>query len=64
MLQARLTLEAVQASLIRIAEQVGYNSEAAFSAAFKRHFGRSPGAYRRRRQARMDGAAAEWRRSS
>ena len=48
MLQARLTLEAGEASLIEIAEHAGYNSEAAFSTAFKRHFGRSPCAYRRR----------------
>lgn len=34
-------------SLLAIAEQVGYQSEAAFSTAFKRHFGVRPGEYRR-----------------
>ena len=36
-----------QASLAEIAEQVGYDSEAAFSKAFKRAIGSAPGAYRR-----------------
>ena len=49
MLRARLALESGKASLAEIAEDSGYNSEAAFSTAFKRHFGRSPGAYRRQR---------------
>jgi AraC family transcriptional regulator, alkane utilization regulator len=35
------------ASLAEIAEQVGYDSEAAFSKAFKRAIGSAPGAYRR-----------------
>ena len=35
------------ATITQIAEQVGYDSEAAFSRAFKRHVGISPGAYRR-----------------
>ena len=56
MLQARLALEEGQASLIEIAEQAGYHSEAAFSTAFKRHFRRSPGVFRRR--ARIDGETA------
>lgn len=34
-----------------IAEQVGYQSEAAFNRVFKRHFGTGPGAYRRDVQA-------------
>ncbi len=34
-------------SLVRIAEQVGYESEAAFSRAFKRGYGAPPGAWRR-----------------
>jgi AraC family transcriptional regulator, alkane utilization regulator len=37
-----------QLSLTRIAEQVGYESEAAFSRAFKREYGAAPGAWRRR----------------
>jgi AraC-like DNA-binding protein len=38
-------------SLIQMAERVGYESEAAFSKAFKRHFGVAPGAYRRHARA-------------
>lgn len=40
-------LRAGRTSLSRIAEAVGYGSEAAFSAAFRRHTGTSPGLYRR-----------------
>ena len=36
-----------QLSLARIAEQVGYESEAAFSRAFKRQYGKAPGTWRR-----------------
>jgi AraC-like DNA-binding protein len=39
--------EGAQASLARVAEAVGYETEAAFSKAFKRFVGESPGAYRR-----------------
>ncbi|MDW5442731.1 helix-turn-helix transcriptional regulator [Polaromonas sp. SM01] len=35
-------------SLTRIAEQVGYESEAAFSRAFRRTYGMPPGAWRRK----------------
>ena len=35
------------APLIRIAEQVGYESEAAFSRAFKKKFGAAPATWRR-----------------
>lgn len=35
-------------SLTRITEQIGYESEAAFSRAFKRAYGEPPGAWRRR----------------
>ena len=37
-----------QLTVSAIAERVGYESEAAFSKAFKRRFGASPGVYRRR----------------
>lgn len=37
-------------SLMMIAEAVGYQSEAAFSTAFKRHFGIRPGEYRQKHQ--------------
>jgi AraC-like DNA-binding protein len=40
------------AKLIEIALDVGYESEAAFSRAFKRTVGESPGAWRRARQLR------------
>jgi len=36
-----------QASIAQVAESVGYDSEAAFSKAFKRALGTAPGAYRR-----------------
>ena len=35
--------------LAQLAERLGYGSEAAFSRAFKRHFGESPGGHRRRK---------------
>jgi AraC-like DNA-binding protein len=41
-------LRASDASLAWIAGEVGYESEFAFSRAFKRHFGEPPGAFRRR----------------
>jgi AraC-like DNA-binding protein len=36
------------ATLTELAERAGYESEAAFSKAFKRRHGIAPGAYRRR----------------
>jgi AraC family transcriptional regulator, alkane utilization regulator len=33
---------------VRIAEEVGYESEAAFNRAFKRHFGVPPAAWRKK----------------
>ena len=36
-----------RATLARVAAEVGYGSEAALSAAFKRHTGFAPGAYAR-----------------
>jgi AraC-like DNA-binding protein len=47
---ARLLAEG-DASLAFIAAQIGYESEFAFSRAFKRHMGEAPGVYRRRRHA-------------
>jgi AraC family transcriptional regulator, alkane utilization regulator len=44
-------------SLTRIAEQIGYESEAAFSRAFKREYGAPPGAWRRQIGANADAAA-------
>jgi AraC family transcriptional regulator, alkane utilization regulator len=41
-------------SLVRIAEQIGYESEAAFIRAFKREFGTPPGAWRRVGSATVD----------
>jgi AraC-like DNA-binding protein len=51
----RLTLAAQRlrrepTSLRRIAEQVGYESEAAFNRAFKREFGVTPGRWRKQGQ--------------
>lgn len=45
-LAARM-LEAGRTSMAVISDQVGYQSEAAFSRAFKRHFGVAPARYRR-----------------
>jgi AraC-like DNA-binding protein len=43
-----------QNSLARVAERVGYGSEAALSAAFKRYTGVSPGTYRRPKTRGLD----------
>ena len=40
-----------ETSLASVAARVGYGSEAAFSSAFRRHFGSAPGAYRARERA-------------
>jgi AraC-like DNA-binding protein len=47
-----------RATLAEIAEQVGYESETAFSKAFKRAVGSSPGAYRRAARAIPSASAA------
>ena len=44
---AALQLRAADRSLAQIAEEVGYDSEAAFNRAFKREFGVPPGTWRR-----------------
>jgi AraC-like DNA-binding protein len=46
------------ATLADIAERVGYDSEAAFSKAFKRAVGSAPGAYRRAAKASVIPVAA------
>jgi AraC family transcriptional activator of mtrCDE len=48
MARAALLLTEGRLPVGHIAEQVGYQSEAAFSRLFKRHHGQGPGAYRRR----------------
>ena len=45
-------LRETQAKLVEIALEVGYESEAAFSRAFRRFVGMSPGAWRRTASAR------------
>jgi AraC-like DNA-binding protein len=45
---ARTRLNEDDVTLAEVAEQVGYQSEAAFSRAFKRFMGVSPGSIRRR----------------
>jgi AraC-like DNA-binding protein len=47
MRKAATMLRAEDATVASIATRVGYGSEAAFSAAFTRHTGMPPGAYRR-----------------
>ncbi len=41
-------LQEERLNLAQVAERLGYGSEAAFSRAFKRHYGESPGGHRRR----------------
>ena len=47
MARASTLLRDERSTLATVADQVGYGSEAAFSAAFKRYTGTAPGAYRR-----------------
>jgi AraC-like DNA-binding protein len=49
MLLATDLLRRSQAPLAQIAEQVGYQTDTAFSRAFRREFGEPPAAWRRRR---------------
>ncbi len=44
------TLHSSNLAVAEVAEQVGYESEAAFSKTFKRQLGFAPGLYRRQRQ--------------
>ena len=57
MLLATDLLRRSQAPLAQIAEQVGYQTDTAFSRAFRREFGEPPAAWRRRRGALGAGAA-------
>ena len=47
------------APISRVADQVGYASEAAFSQAFKREYGQSPSAWRQMQATRASGSAPE-----
>jgi AraC-like DNA-binding protein len=58
MQKARSLLRGARVPLSEVAAQVGYDSEAAFSKAFKRAVGEAPGAYRRASRARALGRAA------
>jgi AraC-like DNA-binding protein len=42
-------LQTTRETVIRVASEVGYDSEAAFNRAFKREFGVPPGQFRRSR---------------
>jgi len=53
MRRAMTLLKDEHATLARVAHSVGYGSEAALSAAFKRHTGHAPGAYRRSQAAEV-----------
>jgi len=48
--KAAVTLRTHPATLVEVATSVGYESEVAFSKAFKRYFGMAPGAYRKGRR--------------
>ena len=51
-LAARLMLDHSESSVSEIANQVGYESEAAFGVVFKRHFASSPAKWRRQKTSR------------
>jgi AraC-like DNA-binding protein len=53
MQKAAQALATTQDPLVMVAESAGYQSEAAFSTTFKRHFGIRPGEYRRQRQEQL-----------
>lgn len=55
-------LRTTEDGLAAIARDVGYESEAAFGRAFKRHVGSSPGAWRARQAPRQEGEPGEPRR--
>jgi AraC-like DNA-binding protein len=56
LLAARL-LETTRSTVVQVAGEVGYESEAAFSRAFSREFGLPPARYRRQREARQGAVA-------
>ena len=51
MQNAAYLLKTTKDSIALVSESIGYQSEAAFSTAFKRHFGIRPGEYRQKQQA-------------
>jgi transcriptional regulator GlxA family with amidase domain len=51
-------LRDTDAKVVEVALEVGYENEAAFSRAFKRTVGKSPGAWRRARRSRVPGPMA------
>jgi AraC-like DNA-binding protein len=57
MRRAMTMLAKERATLARAAESVGYGSEAAFSAAFKRHAGVAPGTFKRNAEGSLAAAA-------
>jgi len=54
-------LRSSRLSLTRIAEQIGYESEAAFSRAFKREYGAPPGVWRRMGSSRLENSESAHR---
>jgi AraC-like DNA-binding protein len=62
-LAARL-LETTRGTVVQVAGEVGYESEAAFSRAFSREFGLPPARYRRQRERRQSALVADVRRRS
>jgi AraC-like DNA-binding protein len=62
-LAARL-LETTRSTIVQVAAEVGYESDAAFSRAFSREFGLPPARYRRQRERRQSTFAADVRSTS
>jgi AraC-like DNA-binding protein len=58
MQKAVVLLQQRDKKLVDVAQSIGYESDAAFSKAFKRVVGLTPGEYRRNRYARHEQATA------
>jgi AraC-like DNA-binding protein len=59
--KAAALLRTSSATLVEVAKSIGYDSEVAFSKAFRRYFGVAPGAYRQGRRSPLEDEALEKR---
>jgi AraC family transcriptional regulator, alkane utilization regulator len=57
--KAAALLRTNSATLVEVATSIGYDSEVAFSKAFRRYFGMAPGAYRQGRRSLLEDEALE-----